>query len=146
MIYLILPCGSQFGWGICGKYLVKELSEYTDIKYITEAFDLSDIGDELDYYFLKNKCVRQQEVWRSDSAKRKNTNQPVLQAITDETLQPWLINLKGNFNVGYTFFEMNVLSPQNIQSAISSILQRLLKRNPSSFIVLPQKLKRYPLS
>ncbi len=116
MIYLILPCGSQFGWGICGKYLVKELSEYTEIKYITEAFDLSDIGDELDYFFLKSKCIPQPEVWLSGSAKRENTNQPVLQAITDETLQPWLINLKGSFNVGYTFFEMNVLSPENIRN------------------------------
>ena len=59
MIYLILPCGSQFGWGICGKYLVKELSEHTEIEYITEGFDLNDIGDELDYYFLKSKCIRQ---------------------------------------------------------------------------------------
>ncbi len=100
MIYLILPCGSQFGWGICGQYLVKELAEYTEIKYITEGFDLNDIGDELDYYFLKNKSVRQQEVWPVNSAERKNTNHPVLQAITDETLQPWLINLKGNLNIG----------------------------------------------
>jgi len=116
MIYLILPCGSQFGWGICGQYLVKEIAEYTEIKYITEGFDLTDIGDELDYYFLKNKCVRQQEVWPLNSTERKNTNHPVLQAITDETLQPWLINLKSNFTVGYTFFEMNVLSAQNVRT------------------------------
>ena len=62
MIYLILPCGSQFGWGICGKYLVKELSEFTDISYITEAFDLNDIGDELDFQFLKDKLVNDQGI------------------------------------------------------------------------------------
>jgi glycosyltransferase involved in cell wall biosynthesis len=116
MIYLILPCGSQSGWGICGKYLVKELSEYTEIKYITEAFDLSDIGDELDYHILKSKSIRPEEISQQDNKTIKKINYPVLQAITDETLQPWLINLKGNFNVGYTFFEMNELSPENIRN------------------------------
>ena len=39
----------------------------------------------------------------------------MLKAITDESLQPWMSKLKGNFTAGYTFFEMNVLAPQNIQ-------------------------------
>jgi glycosyltransferase involved in cell wall biosynthesis len=116
MIYLILPRGSQFGWGICGKYLVKELSELTEIKYITEAFDLNDIGDELDFQFLKSKHMRQQEMDLAVSQPGVNVNHPVLKAITDESLQPWLSDLKGNFTAGYTFFEMNVLSPQNIQN------------------------------
>jgi glycosyltransferase involved in cell wall biosynthesis len=40
----------------------------------------------------------------------------VLKAITGESLQPWLSDLKGNFTAGYTFFEMNVLSPASIQN------------------------------
>jgi glycosyltransferase involved in cell wall biosynthesis len=117
MIYLILPRGSQFGWGICGKYLVKELSEYTELKYITEAFDLNDIGDELDFQFLRSKFMSQQEIDASAGEPGVNINHPVLKAITDESLQPWLTELKGNFTAGYTFFEINVLSSQNIESA-----------------------------
>ena len=115
MIYLILPRGSQFGWGICGKYLVKELSEFTEISYITEAFDLNDIGDELDFQFLKDKLAHNQGIDQVSEEHRGKVDHPVLKAITDESLQPWMSNLKGNFTAGYTFFEMNVLAPQNIQ-------------------------------
>ena len=27
MIYLVLPLGSHFGWGVCGKYIARELAE-----------------------------------------------------------------------------------------------------------------------
>ena len=93
MIYLILPRGSQFGWGICGKYLVKELSELAEIKYITEAFDLNDIGDELDFHFLKSKYMRRQEIDASAGEPGVNINHPVLKAITDESLKSWLTDL-----------------------------------------------------
>ena len=57
MIYLILPRGNNFGWGVCGKYLVKEISAITQVKYIAEEFGVGDIGDELDFYFLKSKLI-----------------------------------------------------------------------------------------
>ena len=116
MIYLILPCGSNFGWGICGKYLVKELCDLCETTLITEQFDASDIGDELDFYFLKSKLDRRQKEILTIGKAIQRVDHPVLQAITDQTLQPWLINLKGTFNAGYTFFEMNVLPPQSIQN------------------------------
>ena len=55
MIYLILPRGNNFGWGVCGMYLVKEISNITQVKYIADEFTLVDIGDELDFNFLKSK-------------------------------------------------------------------------------------------
>ena len=116
MIYLILPCGSQFGWGICGKYLVRELSDFAEIKYITEPFDLNDIGDELDFKFLKSKHKLLQETSPTSGKPDVQVNYPVLKAITDESLQPWLTDLKGGFTAGYTFFETNVLPAQNIQN------------------------------
>ena len=57
MIYLILPRGNNFGWGVCGKYLVKEISDITDVKYITESFSVEDIGDEYEFHFLKSKLL-----------------------------------------------------------------------------------------
>ena len=115
MIYLILPCGSNFGWGICGKYLVKEICDLGEATLITENFDTGDIGDELDYYFLNSKLEQRQNKFRTPGQAPRRVDHPVLQAITDHTLQPWLINLKGTFNAGYTFFEMNVLPPELIQ-------------------------------
>ena len=52
MIYLILPCGSNFGWGICGKYLVKELCDLSEATLLTKKFDVGDIGDELEYHLF----------------------------------------------------------------------------------------------
>ena len=118
MIYLILPCGSNFGWGICGKYLVKELCDLCEATLITEQFDADDIGDELDYHFLKSKLDHRQKEILTNGKATQRVDHPVLQAITDQTLQPWLINLKGTFNAGYTFFEMNVLPSQSIQNGI----------------------------
>ena len=118
MIYLILPCGSNFGWGICGKYLVKELCDLCEATLITEQFDAGDIGDELDYHFLKSKLDHQQKEILTIGKATQRVDHPVLHAITDQTLRPWFINLKGTFNAGYTFFEMNVLPPQSIQNGI----------------------------
>ena len=61
MIHLILPCGSNFGWGICGKYLVKELCDLCETALITENFDAGSIGDELEYHFLKSKLDHMQK-------------------------------------------------------------------------------------
>ena len=61
MIYLILPRGNNFGWGVCGMCLVKEISNITQVKYITEEFSVVDIGDELDFYFLKSKLIEEAE-------------------------------------------------------------------------------------
>ncbi len=118
MIYLILPCGSNFGWGICGKYLVKEISDICEATLITEQFNSGDIGDELDYHFLKSKLDHRQKKNQEIGKATQRVDHPVLQAITDQTLQPWLINLKSTFKAGYTFFEMNVLPPQSIQNGI----------------------------
>jgi len=120
MIGLILPCGNNFGWGICGKYLTKELSALSAVTLITEDFDLDDIGDELDFHMLREL----HRPARSDRQKNPIAEiagkYPVLKAITDQNLQPWLTNARGAFTVGYTFFEMNVLSEDQIRSGRSN--------------------------
>ena len=111
MLYLILPCGSSFGWGICGKYLVRELSDFTNVALISEAFDLQTIADELDFYFLKSKQIDPKEVLATGDKDPFYVDQPVLQAITDHQLHPWHVTIKGPFTAGYTFFENNILDP-----------------------------------
>ena len=114
MIYAILPRGNNFGWGVCGKYLVKELSEFVEVKYITEQFSINDIGDEMEFHFLKSKFVEETEPNRINTVKQVNS--PVLQAIANQTLLPWGVDLKGSFKAGYTFFEENILLPEYIQN------------------------------
>ena len=116
MIYLILPRGNMFGWGLCGKYLVKEIAALTDIKYITKEFNVDEIGDELDFHFLGRKLIKADEVGMLSSGALKEVDFPILQAIPNHTLEPWLIHLGGSFKAGYTFFERDVLTPEYIQN------------------------------
>ncbi|MGR3174028.1 MAG: glycosyltransferase family 4 protein [Candidatus Scalindua sp.] len=115
MIYLILPRGNNYGWGVCGIYLVKEISAIMQVKYITEEFGVGDIGDELDFYFLKSKLIGEAEDKEIKDGVIKQVDYPILQAM-NPTLLPWGADLKGTFKVGYTFFEENILSQKYIQN------------------------------
>ncbi len=117
MIYVVMPVGSYHGWGICGKYTVKELSKITDVKLLTDDFDSDIIGDEFDYRLLKSKLVSEDEstaVMKHDI--QKNINYPVLQGILGNTMQPRCPNFKGSMNVGYVFFEDNILPESCIEN------------------------------
>jgi glycosyltransferase involved in cell wall biosynthesis len=118
MIYTVLPTGSFHGWGVCGKYLVKELSKLTEVKLITSDIVFSDILDELDYRFLTSKLISDQE---NEEFKRNITTfikYPMLKAIDGKTLQPWLVSLKGIPTIGYTFFEENILEQSYIENGL----------------------------
>ena len=106
MIYLILPRGHNYGWGVCGKYLVREISQITEVKYITEKFTINDIGDELDFYFLKSKLIEDSELLKITAGAIKHVDYPILQSIANNTLlhEPRQVKLKGAFKAGYTFF------------------------------------------
>jgi glycosyltransferase involved in cell wall biosynthesis len=116
MIYTVLPTGSFHGWGVCGKYLVKELSKITELRLLTEDFTFKNLGDEFDFRLLKSKLISEQE----HAIIRKNPDayvaSPILQCIRDNTLQPMMPNLRGTKNVGYTFFEDNVLSQISLEN------------------------------
>jgi glycosyltransferase involved in cell wall biosynthesis len=116
MIYLILPRGNNFGWGVCGKYLVKEISDITDVKYITESFSVDDIGDEYEFHFLKSKLLSDADAKEINSDVNRRVGGPVLQAIGNHALIPWGPEIKGSFKAGYTFFEENILQQEYIQN------------------------------
>jgi glycosyltransferase involved in cell wall biosynthesis len=109
VIYLVLPVGSFHGWGVCGKYITKELSSITDVRLITENLTEKNISDPLDYYFLKEKIFEPDGII--------NINDPVLQSIVSKFLLPGRPNIRGGFNAGYTFFEENILLPEYIENA-----------------------------
>ena len=116
MIYLVLPRGNNFGWGVCGKYLVKEISDITDVKFITDSFSVEEIGDEYEFHFLKSKLLNDTEarVFSGDGSRRVGS--PVLQAIGNQALMPWGTEINSPFKAGYTFFEENILKQEYIQN------------------------------
>jgi glycosyltransferase involved in cell wall biosynthesis len=109
MIYLALPVGSSHGWGVCGKYLTRELSALTEVSLLTEPFELKDIGDEFDYALLKSKCLT------GDCAALPLA--PALQSIGSAALAAYRPRLAGQPTVGYTFFEDNLTIARYVDEA-----------------------------
>ncbi|MBF0328317.1 MAG: glycosyltransferase family 4 protein [Nitrospirae bacterium] len=116
MIYITLPVGSYHGWGVCGKYLVKELSLTTEVMLISEPIDPSSIGNESDYRLIKEKMMPDDEYQRIKTLSELNLEGPVLHAIISNTMKSTHPNIRGSRNVGYTFFEESIIPSPFIEN------------------------------
>ena len=114
MIYAVLPVGSFHGWGVCGKYITKELSRLDDVTLINPGFTFDDISDEFDFRLLKSKMISEEEKSRINGT-NMYIDHPILQA-TNTSLKPMLPQLRGSVNVGYTFFEDTVLDSSAVEN------------------------------
>lgn len=108
MLYLALPVGAFHGWGVCGRYLAKELSTLDPVALVTEPFDVKEVGDELDYHLLRGLLRVEPRLSPVDA--------PVLQAVANAEMLPYRPGLRGRFTLGYTFFEHNLLGPRQIEN------------------------------
>jgi glycosyltransferase involved in cell wall biosynthesis len=115
-IYIIIPVGSFHGWGVCGKYLVKELSNFSEVKLITEGLSFENVNDELDYRLISSKLLPDREIHAIKNRTAGHISHPVLQGITGKTMVPFSCHIKGSKNVGYTFFEDTVFNPSYIKN------------------------------
>jgi len=114
MIAIAFPVGSTHGWGVCGKYVSRQMNTLTHrgVRLISQPFTLADIGDELEVQAIQSMLLRPE-----DSRTAKNINgishlpMPLLAAIVDKQLTPWAPAVRGSKTVGYTFFEDNILEP-----------------------------------
>ncbi len=117
MMYIDLPTGSYHGWGVCGKYIVKELSKITDVGLITENLDFNAIGDELDYRLLRSKLITPGLQAKIRSGEFVELDGPLLQSINNATGMPNMPGVKSKNNVGYTFFENNILESSYVENS-----------------------------
>lgn len=120
-ICLVMPIGAAHGWGVCGKYVAYELDKIPDLnlRLVTEAFTIKDVWDRGQYDAL-SRCLWPVALSNcaSDPADRGvSVDAPVIQAIEGGSLQPWSGRLKGSVTIGYTFFENNILSKDDLRRA-----------------------------
>lgn len=113
-MYLNLPVGHLHGWGICGKWLSRELAGLRPVQLITKPFTLTDAGDVESYRILRRLCV--EALKTPVSGERIELPGSLFQSICDETLAPYRPDLKARLQVGYTFFERNILCPRWIEN------------------------------
>jgi len=117
MIYLVLPLGSHFGWGVCGKYITLETARLAPVRLLAEAFNAVSVGDELDYFALTGLLPSAEEHARISNLQGGRLDGPLLMTISDKSMRPKIPNLRGTRTVGYTFFEENLLPPDSIETA-----------------------------
>lgn len=121
MITLAMPTGSNYGWGICGKYIAREMAGLTELRLISGQMTAEAVGDELEYKALEGLLLTQQEAARLTTINGVTMMPgPLLTCIGDKRLGSWMPNLRGTPTAGYTFFEENVLEKAWIEGAARS--------------------------
>jgi len=109
---ITMPIGMNFGWGICGRYLTKELANLCEVELFTEDFQLNDVGNDIEFGILNRLRTD-----RKLSDLSEDFSWPVLQAIQGLNLVPWYAKVKSPYHVGYTFFEKDVIKHDDISIA-----------------------------
>lgn len=114
MLYLAMPLGSMHGWGVCSRYLSRELARRTPLTLVSEGLSPKVATDPLDYHFLR-QVVRERRDFLADPPAEPPA--AVLQAMMNDSLLPWEPRLKGRRTLGYVFFEQTSYTPQQIENA-----------------------------
>jgi glycosyltransferase involved in cell wall biosynthesis len=120
MITLAIPVGSSHGWGVCGKYITREMHALTggNVRIAIQPFTVDTVGDELEFQILDSLRLTQRDA-AGVQVVNGVTHLPhaLLSCVVDKTFLPWTPSLRGKFTLGYTFFEDNVLTPAWIANA-----------------------------
>ena len=88
MIYLALPLGSHFGWGVCGKYITQEMARLVQVRLLVENFSAASVGDELDYFALRSCLPSAEEHAHLKGVQGGRLDGPLLMTIANKSLQP----------------------------------------------------------
>jgi glycosyltransferase involved in cell wall biosynthesis len=113
MYYLVLPWGKNFGWGVCGKHLTRELAKLAEVRLLTQRLDRDAADHEIELRFFQDKVIAGDEV---EFLRQHNRQHPVLQGISDHQLEPYYMPVSAPHKVGYTFFEA-LVADASVQKA-----------------------------
>ncbi len=114
MLYLAMPLGSMHGWGVCSRYLSRELARRTPLTLVSEGLSPKVAGSPLDHYFLRQLVEDRNDFLMNPPGEPPEA---VLQAMMNDSLLPWEPRLKGRRTLGYVFFEQTSYTPQQIENA-----------------------------
>jgi len=114
LLYLVLPCGSDHGWGVRGQNLARELAGLTRVALVGEPFTVEDIGDELVFDFLRRISLERAGFAASLAGERLEA--PVIQAVDGGPFLPLEPGIRGSLNVGYVLPGGAGLSPEQLNN------------------------------
>jgi glycosyltransferase involved in cell wall biosynthesis len=113
ILYLALPLGTTHSWGVCGRYVTRELSRMAPVCLVTDRLEAGLVGDELELAALRG-LLAPPEIQAGRAA---DVESPVLQSVPGPDLAPLRPRLRGRRNVGYAFFEQTTFQPSSIETA-----------------------------
>ena len=138
-VWLILPIGTQYGWGVCGRYLSLEMSKLMPVKLLTEDFAGTDNAYRSFEKELSHLHVSLDQLdTPPDHHGTYHFSDAVLQTIAGSNMQPWFVNICAPKVIGYTFIEKTALKKDDVLWANeyfnwivagSSWCERVLKQN-----------------
>lgn len=114
-LYINMPISDFFGWGVCGKNLIRELDKKVPVRYVESGFDctLRDQDEEDMVNALKTEID-------------KDVNAPFIHTLTRNDGAAITEEMRGNFrtccpqkgnpNIGYMFSEQHYYNEENIES------------------------------
>jgi glycosyltransferase involved in cell wall biosynthesis len=128
MITLALPVGSIHGWGVCGRYLAREMAGLLadgrvaapgeTVRLMTNNFTPNDVGDELEFQAIAALRLTQQDLAGAQQVDGiTRLPGPLLSCIVDKQMIPAAPHVRGTHTVGYTFFEENIFEPAWLENA-----------------------------
>lgn len=112
-VYLALPLGMTHGWGVCGRYITREMARLGPVCLVTDRLDPNLVGDELELAALRGLLAPPE----LQAGRAVDVDSPVLQGVLGPDLAPMRPRLRGRRNVGYAFFENTTLEPSSIETA-----------------------------
>lgn len=117
--YVGFPLGSNFGWGICGRYCTLELARLGEtvlLPFVNPAQALP--HDPLAAFELQRLLISQSR-WERFERRGEvvQLDGPLLVAISGKNMTPSVNGVRGTRTVGYTFFEENVFDAAQIETA-----------------------------
>lgn len=112
MIYVGVPFGSAFGWGVLGKEITLALADLTDIRVLIPPEVDQRISDEVELYRIRKLLVGVEQHGQQVGDSWR-LNGPVIQAAASisQGLLPFVPHIAPPAHVGYAVFEDNRLSP-----------------------------------
>src|SRR5215472_8040854 len=83
-VYLALPLGTTHGWGVCGRYITREMARLGPVCLVTDRLDPNLVGDELELAALRGLLAPPD----LQAGRAADVDSPVLQGVLGADLAP----------------------------------------------------------
>ena len=90
ILYLALPLGTTHSWGVCGRYVTRELARMAPVCLVTDRLEAGLVGDELELAALRG-LLAPPEIQAGRAA---DVESPVLQSVPVRSA-PLRLRLRG---------------------------------------------------